>query len=159
MEDQMLSSTTRLGLAGALAAAAGLAGLASPATAAAAPRVVKMLNHGAAGPMVFETAVLKIKPGETVTFAPTDMGHNAESIAGMVPAGAAPFKGPMSKPMTVTFTKPGVYGFKCLPHQGMGMVGLVVVGTPSNLAQAKAASATLPGRAKQVMAGLLASVR
>ncbi|MCX8474784.1 MAG: pseudoazurin [Sphingomonas sp.] len=149
----------RLGALGAVAALA----LAFPATAgnpaapAARAYTVKMLNRGAAGMMVFESSILRIKPGESVTFTPNDMGHNAESIPGMVPAGAQPFKGAMSKPLTVTFTKPGVYGFKCAPHLGMGMVGVIVVGNPTNLAQAKAVS--LPGKAKQVMAGLLASLR
>jgi pseudoazurin len=144
-----------LGFAGALALAAGLA---APAGAAGGTQVVHMLNQGPGGMMVYDTKVLRIKPGDSVTFAPSDMGHNAESIPGMAPGGAAPFKGQMSKPLTVTFSKPGVYGFKCLPHTGMGMVGVVVVGTPTNLAQAKAASASLPGKAKQVMAGLLAGV-
>jgi hypothetical protein len=52
----------------------------------------------------------------------------------------------------VTFDKPGIYGIKCLPHYGMGMVGMIVVGTPENEAKAKAASH--PGRAKQVFANL-----
>ncbi|MFZ5746543.1 MAG: pseudoazurin [Pseudomonadota bacterium] len=127
-----------------------------PAAPAAKTYTVKMLNKGAAGMMVFEANILRIKPGDSVTFTPNDMGHNAESIPGMLPAGATPFKGAMNKPVTVTFTKPGVYGFKCNPHFGMGMVGVIVVGSPVNLAQAKAVS--LPGKAKQVMAGLLAGV-
>jgi pseudoazurin len=148
---------SNIGLGGAIALAAGLA-LAAPAGAAGTPHLVKMLNQGASGPMQFDSTVIRIKPGESVTFTPGDMGHNAESIPGMAPAGAAPFKGQMSKPLTVTFAKPGVYGFKCLPHAGMGMVGVVVVGAPTNLGEAKAASATLPGRARQVMTGLLAGV-
>jgi pseudoazurin len=149
-----------LGAAAAIAVAAPAAALSFRVPAAAAPAAktytVKMLNRGAAGMMVFETNILRIKPGESVTFTPNDMGHNAESIPGMVPAGAQPFKGVMNKPVTVTFTKPGVYGFKCAPHLSMGMVGVVVVGNPVNLAQAKAV--TLPGKAKQVMGGLLATV-
>ncbi|SEM72637.1 pseudoazurin [Sphingomonas gellani] len=137
-----------------LAAAAVLA--AAPAQAAP-PKVVKMLNRGAGGMMVFEPAIVRIKPGETVVFTPVDKGHDAESIPGMLPAGAQPFKGTISKPISVTFTKPGVYGFKCTPHFAMGMVGAVVVGAPTNLAQAR--SVALPGRAKQVMTGLLANVR
>lgn len=129
----------------------------APAAPAARTYTVKMLNRGAAGIMVFDTSILRIKPGESVTFVPADMGHNAESIPGMVPAGAQPFKGAMNKPLTVTFTRPGVYGFKCAPHYSMGMVGVVVVGAPTNLAQAKAVNQ--PGRAKQVMTGLLATVR
>ena len=41
----------------------------------------------------------------------------------------------------MTFTVPGVYGVKCLPHYAMGMVALVVVDDPApNLEAAKAAS-------------------
>lgn len=149
-----------LGAAAAVAIAVPAAISYSAAVAAPAPAgkayTVKMLNRGAAGMMVFESNILRIKPGDSVTFTPNDMGHNAESIPGMVPAGAQPFKGAMSKPFTVTFTKPGVYGFKCNPHISMGMVGVIVVGSPTNLAQAKTVS--LPGKAKQVMTGLLAGI-
>ncbi len=137
----------------AVAAAAAITAPAVPASA----HTVKMLNKGAAGTMVFENAILRIKPGESVTFTPDDMGHNVESIPGMLPAGAQSFKGQMSKTLTVTFTRPGVYGFKCAPHLGMGMVGLVVVGNPVNLAQAR--TVTLPGRAQRVMSDLLARVQ
>jgi len=128
------------------------------ALAAATPAVakdvqVKMLNNGARGAMVFEPALVKIAPGDTVTFVATDKGHNAEVISSMIPAGAAPFKGKMNQNITVKFTKPGVYGYKCLPHYGMGMVGAVIVGSPTNAAEAKAASH--PGKAKQVFASIL----
>ena len=135
-----------------LAGAAAAIALASPA--AAADHVVKMLNKGKAGMMVFEPALVKIAPGDTVTFVPTDKNHNAESINGMIPTGAAAFKGKMNQPLKVKFSKPGIYGYKCLPHYGMGMVGAVVVGNAdSNLATAQKVSH--PGKAKQVFAGLL----
>lgn len=135
-----------------IAGAAAAVALASPA--AAADHVVKMLNKGKAGMMVFEPALVKVAPGDTVTFVPTDKSHNAESIAGMVPAGASAFKGKMNQPVTVTFSKPGVYGYKCMPHYGMGMVGVVVVGNPSaNLAAAQKVGH--PGKAKQVFGSLL----
>jgi pseudoazurin len=126
--------------------------LASPAVAKDVQ--VKMLNNGARGAMVFEPALVKVAPGDTVTFVATDKGHNAEIISGMIPAGAAPFKGKMNQNLTVKFTKTGVYGYKCLPHYGMGMVGAVIVGDPAaNAAQAKAISH--PGKAKQVFAQLI----
>ena len=135
-----------------LTGAAAAIALASPA--AAADHVVKMLNKGKAGMMVFEPALVKIAPGDTVTFIPTDKSHNAESIAGMIPGGATAFKGKMNQPLKVTFAKPGLYGYKCLPHYGMGMVGVVVVGNASsNLAAAQKVSH--PGKAKQVFGGLL----
>jgi len=115
---------------------------------------VKMLNKGANGSMVFEPALVKVAPGDSVTFIAVDKGHNAEVISTMLPAGAAPFKGKMSQNLTVKFTKPGVYGYKCLPHYGLGMVGAVIVGnSPANAAQAK--SASHPGKAKQKFAAIL----
>lgn len=147
-----------LGAAAAVAAIP-IAALTGTAAEAAVGKnyTVKMLNNGPSGMMVFDTNLVRIKPGDSVTFLPADMGHNAESIPGMLPAGAQPFKGQISKPLTVTFTKPGVYGFKCMPHFSMGMVGLVVVGNPVNLAEAKAVN--LPGRPKQVISGLLAGLK
>lgn len=134
------------------------AALMAVSPAMAAEHTVKMLNKGAGGMMVFEPALINVKPGDTVVFLPSDKTHNAETIPGMLPSGATPFKGAMSQPVKVTFTKPGVYGYKCLPHLGMGMVGAVVVGSAQpNLAAAK--TVALPGKAKQVMGELLAQAR
>jgi pseudoazurin len=113
---------------------------------------VKMLNKGAEGLMVFEPALVKIEPGDTVKFVASDKSHNAETIKGMLPADATPFLGKSDEDVAVTFEKPGVYGVKCLPHYGMGMVAMVVVGTPTNVDEAK--SIPQVGKAKQVMAGL-----
>ena len=101
--------------------------LSVPAFSMAADFEVKMLNKGAEGAMVFEPAGLKIAPGDTVTFIPTDKGHNAEAIKGMVPEGAAEFKGKMNEEIKVTFDVPGLYGIKCAPHLGMGMVAAILV--------------------------------
>src|SRR5262245_48182915 len=90
--------------------AAGLLALALPA--GAAEFEVKMLNKGAEGAMVFEPALVKIEPGDTVRFLPTDKTHNAESIAGMLPDGAGKFAGKINEEITVTFEQPGIYGIK-----------------------------------------------
>ena len=127
-----------------------------PAAAQAKDWQVKMLNRGSAGNFVFEPAYVAVKPGDTVTFVPTDKGHNAESIDGMTPVGAAPFKGQISQQITVKFTKPGVYGYECQPHAMLGMVGLIEVGRPVNKTQVAAAAAHLPGMANRRMADLLA---
>ena len=126
--------------------------LASLGTAAAAEVEIKMLDKGTEGVMVFEPALVKIEPGDTVKFVAANKGHNVESIKTMIPADAAPFAGKMNEDATVSFDKPGVYGVKCLPHYAMGMVALIVVGTPSNLDEARAV--THPGKAKQVFATL-----
>lgn len=111
---------------------------------------VHMLNKGAAGTMVFEPSALKVAPGDTVTFIPTDKGHNAETIKDMLPEGAESFKGAVGKEVVVTFTAEGVYGVKCAPHLGMGMVALIQVGdAPANVDAAKAAK--LPKKAAERM--------
>jgi pseudoazurin len=100
---------------------------------------IKTLNSGPDGMMVFDPAYVKIQPGDSVRFVPTDKGHNAEVIKGMAPEGAPPFKTVVGKEETVTFDKAGLYGVKCAPHYIMGMVALIQVGEkPENLEAAKA---------------------
>lgn len=95
---------------------------------------VQMLNKSEAGTMAFEPALTVVAVGDTVTFVPTDKGHNAETIKGMMPEGAVSFKGGIGKEIVVTFDQAGAYGVKCAPHFGMGMIAMVVVGeSPDNL--------------------------
>jgi pseudoazurin len=82
----------------------------------------------------------------------TDKGHNAETIKGMLPDGGTTFVGKMGEDVAAKFDQAGIYGVKCAPHYGMGMVAMVVVGTPANEEQAKAIPQT--GKAKQVFATL-----
>jgi pseudoazurin len=118
---------------------AGMLLLGATAGAYAMEVSIKTLNSGPGGMMVFDPAFVKIQPGDTVRFVPTDKGHNAELIKGMAPEGAPAFKTVVGKEETVTFDKPGLYGFKCSPHYIMGMVGLIEVGDkPENLEAAKA---------------------
>jgi len=137
-----------------IAAAAMLALTGLTTTLAAAAEIeVKMLNKGSdGGAMVFEPALVKIAPGDTIKFIATDKGHNAETIKGMLPDGATAFVGKNGEDVRVTFDKDGIYGIKCLPHYGMGMVAMIVVGTPGNLDQARAVPQV--GKAKQVFATL-----
>ncbi|MGQ3211410.1 MAG: pseudoazurin [Shinella sp.] len=136
-------------------AAAVILALALPA--AAADFEVHMLNKGAEGAMVFEPAFVKVAPGDTVTFIPTDKGHNVETIKGMIPDGAEAFKSKMNENYKVTFDKPGAYGVKCTPHVGMGMVGVVVVGdAPANLDAVK--TGKLPKKARERMDGAITAL-
>ena len=135
-------------------AAAILMALALPA--AAADFEVHMLNKGAEGAMVFEPAHVKVAPGDTVTFIPTDKGHNVETIKDMIPEGAEAFKSKMNEAYKVTFDKAGAYGVKCTPHAGMGMVGVVVVGdAPANLDAVK--TGKLPKKARERMDAAIAA--
>ena len=124
--------------------------------AGAADFEVHMLNKGAEGAMVFEPAFVKVAPGDTVTFIPTDKGHNVETIKDMIPEGAEAFKSKMNETYKVTFDKAGAYGVKCTPHVGMGMVGLVVVGdAPANLDAVK--TGKLPKKARERMDAAIAA--
>ncbi|MBJ3785794.1 pseudoazurin [Devosia sediminis] len=134
--------------------AASLSLLAS-VSALAAEHEVKMLNSGDTGRMVFEPAYLEIAAGDTVTFVATDPGHNAESIKDLIPEGATAFKGKLGETISVTFDVEGAYAYKCAPHLGMGMVGLIVVGeAPANLDAI--AEARFPGKAKERFDEMLA---
>ena len=133
-------------------AVAVLSVLAFAGGAAAEEHVVEMLNKGEKGVMVFQPNLVHAAPGDTVKFVPTDKSHNVETIKGMIPEGAESFKSKMNEEFTVTFDKDGVYGVKCTPHYGMGMVGLIVVGQPVNADEAKAVKQT--GKAKATFAEL-----
>jgi len=138
-----------------------LAGVVFLAGAAHATELqVKMLNRGSQGMMVFEPATAKLKPGDTIRFVPTDPGHNVESIKEMLPPGAEPVKGGLGKEVVVKFTKPGFYGFKCLPHWGFGMTFVAKVGDGKvNVAAAQAAAAAAPGAAKKRLTAAMAALR
>lgn len=131
--------------------------LAWSAEASAAEYEMQMLNVGPQGMFQFDPTLLRIRPGDTVHFIAKDKGHDVQSIPGMIPPGADPFRGAMNKSLTVTFAKPGVYGIQCVPHYPWGMVGMIVVGDPSpNLEQAKKVS--VPGKAKAVFTKLFEAI-
>jgi pseudoazurin len=120
---------------------------------------VQMKNQGAGGMMVFEPAFVQASPGDKIHFLPTDMGHNAQPIAGLMPDGVTEPNGAMNKEYVLTVSKPGLYGIKCLPHFSMGMVALVKVGKGAAPNAAAAAAVSLPPLAKKRMDPLLASAK
>ena len=128
------------------------AGVLMAGAAGAAEIEVMMLNKGEKGAMVFQPDFVSAAPGDTIRFVPTDKGHNVETIKGMLPEGAEAFKSKFNEVFSITLDKEGVYGVKCAPHYGMGMVALIEVGQPVNLDEAKAVKQT--GKAKAVFAEL-----
>ncbi len=131
----------------------------TPWSSWAADYEVKMLNKGSDGQaMAFEPAFLHIQPGDTVHFKPVDKGHNVDTIPGMLPDGATPLKSALSKQVDVTFQEPGLYGYRCVPHFGMGMVGLIEVGN-SPVNHASAEQAKMPPLAKKRMDSLISQVQ
>lgn len=132
---------------------------AAPMTASAKDITVHMKNKGADGAMVFEPSFVKAAPGDVIHFKPTDPSHNAETMSTMLPAGATPMKGLMSKEAVMTVTKPGLYGIKCMPHYSMGMVALVQVGKPTAADITAAKAVKLPPFAAKRMTAMLAKVQ
>lgn len=129
------------------------------APACAREHQVRMLNQGKEGAMVFEPAVIKAMPGDTVKFLATNPGHNAQTIAGMLPDGEAEQKGAMGKEFVLSVNAPGIYGIKCLPHYSMGMVAVVQVGKGASANLAAAQGVKLPPLAKKRMDAYLAQVK
>lgn len=134
--------------------AAALTAMMTAGAAQAADHEVKMLNKGAKGVMVFEPDFIRAAVGDTVTFIPADKSHDVTSINAMAPAGTTPFKGKINEKVTVKLDAEGVYGVKCTPHYGMGMVALIVTGKPVNLEEARAVKH--PGKARATFEALLA---
>jgi pseudoazurin len=89
---------------------------------------VKMLNKGDEGKMIFEPSFIKANVGDTIIFLPTDKGHMAASIKGLIPKGAKSFKSKINKKYKYTVKEEGLYGIRCTPHYANGMVALLVVG-------------------------------
>ena len=115
---------------------------------------IEMLNKREDGAkMVYSQDIARIDVGDTVTWVPTQKGHNVEFIAG--PDGwKAPKKSKLSKEVSITFDTPGVYLYQCSPHKTMGMIAIVVVGDGDNdISKAKG-----KGKSKKVFKALLAEL-
>jgi len=77
----------------------------------------------------FSPLVVFINPGDQVSW--TNMnGHDSQSLEGMIPEGAEAWHSSMGDNYSHTFTVEGVYFYKCTPHWGAGMGGVIVVGKP-----------------------------
>jgi len=117
-----------------------MVGLLSSASAFAEEHVVKAVITN------WEPMITYAKPGDTIKFVQM-AGHDAASIDGMLPEGAAKWESKMGEEgFTVTVQKEGAYIYKCTPHMTTGMVAAIVVGdgAPSNLAALDTALETVP---------------
>lgn len=117
--------------------------------AQAADVTVEMLNKAPDSKErnIYAPDLVRVDAGDTVTWVATTKGHNVEFIKGGVPVGVEAFRSKLSKDASYTFTVPGVYVYKCTPHYGLGMVGIVIVGgDSSNLEAVKALR--YPGKSK-----------
>ncbi|HIF50825.1 MAG TPA: hypothetical protein EYQ42_04740 [Thiotrichaceae bacterium] len=86
---------------------------------------------------VFKPDTIYINPGDSVAWRNMN-SHNTVSVEGLIPEGAASWAGKLGENLKVTLDVEGVYAFVCQPHIGFGMVGIIVVGKPSNIEEIKA---------------------
>jgi len=117
-------------------AAAVLAGLSM--TSARADNVI--IN---ASGMSFVTAsnnakgIAYAQPGDKIVWRQMMMGgHNTASYEGLIPEGADDWKSSIGKnQFVVEVPEPGLYLYKCTPHELTGMIGAIIVGEgkPANL--------------------------
>ena len=137
----------RLAALGALLALA----FALPTGVLAADMTIDMLNKRDDGAkMVYSEDIATIDVGDTITWLPTQKGHNVEFIAG--PDGwEAPKKSKLGKEYAYTFDTPGVYLYQCTPHKSMGMIAVVVVGDGDN----DISGAKVNGKSKKKLKELL----
>ena len=107
---------------------------------------VKMVNADASGQvMVFDPPFIKASVGDTVTFLPTDMLHNSQSVPGLIPSSANSWNGAMNEKITIELNTEGVYVYQCTPHIALGMIGVIQVGSPSNIDDVRNSISSLEG--------------
>ena len=105
---------------------------------------VKMVNADASGQvMVFDPPFIKANVGDTVTFLPTDMLHNSQSVPGMIPSSASSWNGAMNEKITIELNTEGIYVYQCTPHIALGMIGVIQVGEASNIDDIKNSASSL----------------
>lgn len=123
---------------------------------------------GPKGEFVFLPDRLKIQPGERVTWVLQSGGHtvtayhpkNHSAYQSRIPIEAEPWDSELltEKGATFawTFTKEGVYNYFCRPHESIGMVGAIVVGSPLDGPGLAPPQAELPLRARKKLEELIA---
>ncbi|PCJ32009.1 MAG: copper-binding protein [Gammaproteobacteria bacterium] len=86
----------------------------------------------------FKPMVIKIAPGDTVSW-DNMLTHIVATMPEYLPAGAEGWESAMGESFTTPpLTVEGAYFYKCTPHWGMGMGGVIIVGNPTNLDDVKA---------------------
>ena len=85
--------------------------------------------------MFFEPDYLQVEPGDSVTFVVAHFEHKPQSV--FIPEGAEHWQVENGESMTVTLRQEGVYLFDCFYHNVMGMAGVIVVGDPANVDEAR----------------------
>jgi len=75
-----------------------------------------------------------IEKGDTVNWSSME-GHNVETIDKMVPEGQEKINSELGNNVTAVFETEGIVVYKCTPHWGARMGGVIVVGKPDDPAK------------------------
>ena len=116
---------------------------------------IEMLNKRDDGAkMVYSEDIARIDVGDTITWLPTNKGHNVEFKVG--PEGwELPKKSKNNREVEITFDVPGVYFYQCTPHKAMGMIAIVVVGDDTSNKDTILKSSKAKGKSKKKLKKLL----
>lgn len=79
----------------------------------------------------FDPVFIYIEPGDTINWEGM-AGHNVETIDTMVPEGQEKINSELGANVSATFDIEGFVVYKCTPHWGARMGGIIVVGKPEN---------------------------
>ena len=101
----------------------------------------------------FNADIIYIQPGDTVGWI-NMTSHNTVSIDGLIPEGAEPWRSNLGQNLQLTLEVEGVYAYVCEPHLGFGMVGLIIVGEPTNLEAVREAALKLEGPYRRILGKL-----
>lgn len=132
----------------------------STSTVLAEMHLIEMRNADPNDPNslnVFTPNILHIEKGDSIRFVMIEKGHNSASKRGMIPEGAESWNGAIDEEIEVVFDVEGTYGYLCLPHYEMGMVGLILVGD-YNVNFKKAKKIRHVGKAKKAFRNLFKRV-
>jgi pseudoazurin len=116
---------------------------------------IEMLNKRDDGAkMVYSEDIARIDVGDTITWLPTNKGHNVEFKVG--PEGwELPKKSKNNREVEITFDVPGVYFYQCTPHKSMGMIAIVVVGDDTSNKDTILKASKAKGKSKKKLKKLL----
>lgn len=79
----------------------------------------------------FNPLFLYVEPGDTVNFEGM-VGHNVETLKLMTPEGFEQINSVVGENVSIEFESDGIIVYKCTPHWGARMGGIIVVGKPEN---------------------------
>jgi|GEM_PF-1123993 len=79
----------------------------------------------------FDPMFVYIEPGDTVSWEGM-AGHNVETIGAMTPEGGIELNTELGENISATFDTVGIHVYKCTPHWGTRMGGVIVVGRPDD---------------------------